>query len=161
MTELEALRRVAEAARKWQHSVRDIEPRTDEECEAYEAFDNAIHALDALPTPTAPATPARSRLAALEALHAVVRDYDRGTGQNVRWADIMATLDELDALPTPSAEPVAEAVACYVSKNDGSATWVLAGSMADTLSARSENWRRAGEMRLPLPRVPEVVGEVG
>jgi hypothetical protein len=48
MTRMEKLEAVAAAAREWRHSVLNIEPRTDEECEAYERVDDAFIALDAL-----------------------------------------------------------------------------------------------------------------
>lgn len=156
MTELEALRGVAEAAREWQKFYCAVKPDEGDYLSARVNLLTAIHALDALPTPQP--TPARSRLAALEALHAAVRDYDRGTGQGVRWADVRAALAAVDDSPAPAAEPEGEAVEVAVWR-DGSGFCVLtvAGSHDDKKG--SGHMQRLGTTRLAL--VPEVVGEVG
>ena len=90
-TKLEALRRVAEAARDVVYRTRDDWQPTPWHMGALRA------ALDALPAPQ----PARDRLAALEALYAVVRDYDRATGRDARWSDVIAAIAAVEAAPAP------------------------------------------------------------
>lgn len=167
-TELEALRRVAEAARKWQKFYCAVKPDEGDYLSARVNLLTAIHALDALPTPQP--TPARSRLAALEALHAVVRDYDRGTGQDVRWADVRAALAAVDDSPAPAAEPEGEAVevVAAVGWHPSTRLWSVRGWSNEPLSDSQDVLSQCRtpviatiRARVPLPRVPEVVGEVG
>ena len=106
MTELEALRRVAEAARKW---ARWTDHRTvDENFDFYSEVSSALEALDALPPPAAAPQPTPDRQQALEALYAVVRDYDRATGRDARWADVIAAIAAWNRR-APSADHIPDA----------------------------------------------------
>lgn len=113
MTELEALRRVAEAARKW----RDWQ--------------------------------ARSFVA---------------EGEYALYSDVSAALLALDALPAPAAEPEREvvaplrAVSVAITQADSSGPWTRHVVMSD-----GSLWDQIGGqwVPVPLPRVPEVVGEDG
>lgn len=160
MTELEALRRVAEAAQILAHSCGVIRGRTPEDDDIYtvelEHIRELNAALDALP---APAAPARSRLAALEALRTAVWDYDRGTGRgDLRWSDVRAAIAAVDDSPAPAAEPEGEVVevAVWRDNDDGEVVFCIPKTERD---GPLQGWTRLGTTRLAL--VPEVVGEVG
>ena len=112
MTELEALRRVAEAARKWR---------------------NAQHATE-------------------------------------QYETFRALCAALDALPAPAAEPEVVEVRAVVFANAAGA-WTVYGNHCDEDEQLRDECKRLAwddevltatiRARVPLPRVPEVVGEVG
>lgn len=160
MTELEALRRVAEAARKWRIAYAREEEGWDYCEDAVDErldLEEAVLALDALPTPQP--TPARSRLAALEALRTAVWDYDRGTGRGgLRWSDVRAALAAVDDSPASAPEPEGEVVevAVWRDNDDGEVVFCIPKTERD---GPLQGWTRLGTTRLAL--VPEVVGEVG
>ena len=105
-------------------------------------------ALSALP---APATPARSRLAALEALHAVVRDYETGNGEDVRWADVRAAIAAVDDSPAPAAEPEGEVVevAVWRDNDDGEVVFCIPKTERDD---PLQGWTRLGTTRLAVKK---------
>ena len=110
MTELEALRRVAEAARVLAHTGETHPWYVDRHADLLVALQDFDLCVATLPAPAAAPQPTPDRPQALEALYAVVRDYDRATGQDVRWSDVRAALAAVDDSPAPATEPEREVV---------------------------------------------------
>lgn len=70
----------------------------------------------------------------------------------------------LSALPAPAAEPEVVEVAVWVDPVDGDVQLARPGGKMDQMRLRFADWVCLGitrmPVRVPLPRVPEVVGEV-
>jgi hypothetical protein len=109
-----------------------------------------------------------TRLEALERLHKTVRAYDENATGIVRWADVRAALDALSALP-PATEPVGEVVEVRAAvfrdpmRNIGLTDTTDPRQGAISVRAYESNgWQHIATIRarVPLPSIPEVVGEV-
>ena len=119
MTELEALRRVAEAAQILAESCGVIRGKTPEDDDIWTVEIDHVRELNAA----------------------------------------------LDALPAPAAEPEVVEVAVWVDPVDGDVQLARPGGKMDQMRLRFADWICLGiarlPVRVPLPRVPEVVGEDG